>query len=171
MITYRRRRARLTIMIRTTLAIGASLYATAVHAKNDCKTIEDLDARIACFNRGPKPPANQPKKVAPKLDAFAVAKAAVSRKLTDPASARFSDLFQAAGPAGASVICGMVDVKNRAGAYAGAKAFIYLPAERLAVLMFNEVADPEPASYGLQAYCSYCANADHADAEIRTSCK
>jgi hypothetical protein len=140
--------------------------ASAAHAA-DCKAISDPAARLACFDSAPK----ATKKDAPKpvaADEFAAAKAAMSRKLTDPESARFTDLFKSNGTT--PVMCGMVNSKNRMGGYSGATGFVYIPSENLAVLMFNGEADPGPASYGLKAYCSNCAPDARGDDKIRSYC-
>jgi hypothetical protein len=141
--------------------------ASTAHAA-DCKAISDPAARLACFDSTPK----AAKKITPKpqgaADEFAAAKAAMSRKLTDPESARFTDLFKSSGAT--PVVCGMVNSKNRMGGYGGATGFVYIPPENLAVLMFNGEADPGPASYGLKAYCSNCAPDVRGDDKIRSYC-
>jgi hypothetical protein len=89
-----------------------------------------------------------------------VAKAAMQRKLTDPMSAQWLDLYKVGTPAG-EMVCGMVNSKNRMGGYSGATGFIYIPSISQAVLMFNGVADPEPEEAGLRNYCIYCADDPH----------
>ena len=49
------------------------------------------------------------------------AEAAVSRNLLDPSSARFSEVRIVAGPGGTSLVCGMVNAKNKFGGYVGAQ--------------------------------------------------
>jgi hypothetical protein len=140
--------------------------ASTAHAA-DCKAISDPAARLACFDSPPKAmKKNAPKP--PAADEFAAAKAAMSRKLTDPESARFTDLFKSSGAT--PVVCGMVNSKNRMGGYGGATGFVYIPPENLAVLMFNGEADPGPASYGLKAYYSNCASDVRGDDKIRSFC-
>jgi hypothetical protein len=73
------------------VALASLLAAGAAHAA-DCKSISDPAARLACFAAAPKTAA---KKAAPKpMDEFGAATAAMARKLTDPESARFDDLFK-----------------------------------------------------------------------------
>jgi hypothetical protein len=149
------------------VALGVLLAAASTAHAADCKAISDPAARLTCFDSAPK----GAKKSAPKplaADEFAAAKAAMSRKLTDPESARFTDLFKSSGAT--PVVCGMVNSKNRMGGYAGATGFVYIPAENLAVLMFNGEGDPGPASYGLKAYCSNCAPDARGDDKIRSFC-
>ncbi len=52
------------------------------------------------------------------------AKHNVWKKLNDPDSARFSDIF-AVEKAGVKVVCGWVNAKNRYGGYEGRKPFLY----------------------------------------------
>lgn len=149
------------------VACGSSARAA------DCKSIADAQARLACFDKAPPPaPAKKPAastKAASSVDPFAVAKAALLRKLTDPGSAQWMDLYKVASPSG-ELVCGMVNAKNRMGGYNGATAFVYIPAMSQAVLMFNGVADPEPAEAGLRNYCIYCADNPRADPKVRPHC-
>lgn len=90
----------------------------------DCKSIADAQARLACFDKSAKAPKAAIKK--PPTDEFADAVAALVRKLTDPESARFTDLFKVSTPDEGEVTCGMVNSKNRMGGYAGARG-LHLP--------------------------------------------
>jgi hypothetical protein len=102
------------------VALALLVCASTAHAA-DCKAISDPAARLACFESTPK----ATKKSAPKspaADEFAAAKAAMSRKLTDPESARFTDPFNSNGTT--PVMCGMVNSKNRMGGYSGATGFV-----------------------------------------------
>jgi hypothetical protein len=69
-------------MLRIVLMFAAMSCCTAAHAQ-DCRAIQDSKARLDCFDKGttPKAPA---KKAATAPDEFADAKAAMSKKLTDP---------------------------------------------------------------------------------------
>jgi hypothetical protein len=149
------------------VALALLLAAASTAHAADCKAISDPTARLACFDNTPKAAKKSTPKP-PAVDEFAAAKATMSRKLTDPESARFTDLFKSGGTA--PVVCGMVNSKNRMGGYGGATGFVYIPAENLAVLMFNGEADPGPASYGLKAYCSNCAPDARGNDKIRSYC-
>jgi hypothetical protein len=74
--------------------------------------ISDPTARLACFDAPPKAAA---RKATPKPpDEFAAAKAAMTRKLTDPESARFDQLFKVTTDNGEAV-CSLANSKNRMG--------------------------------------------------------
>lgn len=59
------------------------------------------------------------------------ARAAVTRLLLDPASAKF-DVMRSVQVEGAKYVCGSVNAKDRSGAYAGNKAFVYTVANDFA---------------------------------------
>jgi hypothetical protein len=67
---------------------------------------------------------------------FAAAKAAMTRKLTDPESARFDQLFKVTTDNGEAV-CGLVNSKNRMGGYTGATGFIFEKTSNRATLIFS----------------------------------
>lgn len=56
-------------------------------------------------------------------DPFAAARAAVVASLKDPDSARFGSFSHGKG----SAVCGLVNARNAAGGYTGARAFVYSP--------------------------------------------
>jgi hypothetical protein len=61
------------------------------------------------------------------------ARAAVTKNLKDPASARFEGLVKRPG-----AVCGFVNAKNSMGGYTGRQMFVYLPSENRAwVLEIN----------------------------------
>jgi hypothetical protein len=133
----------------------------------DCSAIQDARARLACYDAASK--SRAAKKPAP--DEFAPAKQAMLRKLSDPDSARWADLFHVdGGAADGAIICGKVNSKNQMGGYAGMTGFVYLPQFDQSILMFNGVADPEWASLGLTAYCKYCAADPRGYDKIRPHC-
>jgi hypothetical protein len=84
----------------------------------DCKTVTDPQERLACFDAAVKPAPAKPaaaaakKTVAPRPDEFAAAKAAMIRKLTDPDSAKWTDLFRVNSPEDGPIVCGMVNAKT-----------------------------------------------------------
>jgi hypothetical protein len=121
------------------IVMVASLLAPAAHAA-DCKSISDPAARLACFDAAPKTTAKKPTPKPP--DEFAAAKAATQRKLTDPESARFEDLFKVSTDQGEAV-CGLVNSKNRMGGYAGNTGFIFEKTLNRATLMFSGGSDPD----------------------------
>lgn len=136
----------------------------------DCKSIADAAARLACFDKAASAPAAKKQFTKPAaIDPFADAKAAVLRKLNDPGSAQWIDLYRVQSPSG-ELVCGMVNAKNRMGGYNGATGFVYIPAISQAVLMFNGVADPVPAETGLRNYCIYCADDQRADQKVKPHC-
>jgi hypothetical protein len=91
----------------------------------------------------------------------------MARKLTDPESARFDDLFRVQSDSGEAV-CGMVNSKNRMGGYVGATGFIYEKNLNRATLMFSGGNDPDytPAA----AYCIYCTAGSRGDRNIIDHC-
>jgi hypothetical protein len=150
------------------LVVSAALLLAASTAQAaDCKSISDPAARLACFDAAPKPAA---KKAAPKpADEFSAAKAAMARKLTDPESARFDDLFKVQTDSGEAV-CGMVNSKNRMGGYVGPTGFIYEKSLNRATLMFSGGSDPDYTGAAAAAYCVYCAGAGRGDRNIADHC-
>jgi hypothetical protein len=150
------------------MVVLAFLQAAAPTAQaTDCKAISDPAARLACFDAPPKAAA---KKAAPKpLDEFAAAKAAMTRKLTDPESARFDQLFKVMTDNG-EAICGLVNSKNRMGGYTGATGFIFEKTSNRATLMFSGDSDPDYTGQAAAAYCVYCADAGRGDRNIVDHC-
>jgi hypothetical protein len=145
------------------LLIGGASTANAV----DCKGISDPAARLACFDAPPKTAA---KKALPKpSDEFAAAKAAMMRKLTDPESARFDEMFKVATDNG-EAICGLVNSKNRMGGYTGNTGFIFEKSLNRATLMFSGASDPDYTGQAAAAYCAYCTDAGRGDRNIADFC-
>jgi hypothetical protein len=157
-------------MIKIAIALTALLWAATANAA-DCATIQDPTARLACFDSVQKAALKAAvKKPAPKADDFGSAKAAMTRKLTDPESARFTDLFKVATPDEGEVICGMVNSKNQMGGYTGATGFIFHKNLNRATLMMSGGTDPEYRGEAAASYCVYCANDPRGDANFVTHC-
>jgi hypothetical protein len=93
----------------------------------DCQSIQDPQARLACYDKGAK--SKQPTKKTKATDEFAAAKQAMLKKLVDPESARWGDFWHGQGTSG-PVVCGFVNAKNRMGGYNGMRGFVYVPASR-----------------------------------------
>lgn len=134
----------------------------------DCKSIADPAARLACFDKPAKAPVQKTKK-AVVTDEFAEVKAFISRKLTDPESARFEDLFKVQSDRGEAV-CGLVNAKNRMGGYAGAAGFIYEKSSRTGTIMFSGGSDPDYSGPQAAAYCVYCTPSGRGDRNIVEHC-
>ena len=80
------------------------------------------------------------------------ARAAVSRTLKDPSSARFEDVAARPG-----AVCGFVNAKNSMGGYAGRMLFVYVAADRAAyVLDPSSQAGPNWAAKAIAAYQGHC---------------
>jgi hypothetical protein len=133
----------------------------------DCTSIADTQARLSCFDKAAKSPKAIKK---PPTDEFADAKTALARKLTDPESARFTDLFNVSTPDEGDVVCGMVNSKNRIGGYAGARGFIFPNRQHLATLMLSGGSDPDYRGENAASYCVYCANDPRGDREFSIHC-
>ena len=71
--------------------------------------------------------AELPAMITPQGQLFAQAKAAVTPMLIDPYSAKFEAFREVDTPYGTAV-CGLVNAKNRMGAYIGRSRFVYLAA-------------------------------------------
>jgi hypothetical protein len=139
-------------------------------ASQDCKVIQEPTARLACFDKGPTPKAT-PKQAAKKpADEFAEAKAAMSRKLVDPESVRFTDIFSVSTPEEGPIVCGMLNSKNQMGGYTGARGFIYQPRSKLATLMLSGASDSDYKGQNAATYCVYCATDPRGDRDFSTHC-
>lgn len=149
--------------------IGLFCFSTLACAE-DCRAIQDAAARLACFDRPApiKPVAAKPKK-SPAVDEFATAKAFIQRKLADPDSARFDDLFKVQTGRG-DAICGLVNSKNRMGGYAGAAGFIFEKASGTGTIMFSGGSDPDYSGAQAAAYCIYCTPDGRGDRNILDHC-
>lgn len=93
-----------------------ALLAVCANSANaaDCKSIADPQARLACFDR---PVAQKPHSVKNVVAApeFTAAKGVIERKLKDPMSAQWADLFKVKTKEG-EFVCGAVNSKNSYGA-------------------------------------------------------
>lgn len=143
------------------LAISAAAHA------DDCKAIQDPAARLACFDRPGKPAVAKAKK--PAVDEFAEAKDIVRKKLSDPESARFDDLFKVQGDHGETV-CGMVNSKNKMGGYVGATGFIFEKNIQSATIMMSGDSDPNYTANKAATYCLYCMPAGRGDRTMVEFC-
>ncbi|MET3907096.1 hypothetical protein ABID59_001427 [Bradyrhizobium sp. S3.3.6] len=156
-------------MLRFMAAIIALLCGSAANAA-ECKSIPDAAARLACYDAAPKttPKASTAKK--PPADEFADAKAALIRKLKDPESARFTDLFKVSTTGEGDVVCGMVNSKNSMGGYAGARGFIFQRRQNLATMMLSGASDPDYRGENAAAYCVHCTPDARADRDFSSYC-
>jgi hypothetical protein len=105
-------------------AVLVCLLSLGAHAAaQDCKTIKDPAARLACFDKA------QPAKG----DAFAATKSAVAKNLKDPASAQFTNMARSMRPNAkgtpTDTVCGSVNAKNSFGGYTGARPFVHFVAD------------------------------------------
>lgn len=136
----------------------------------DCKAIPDAAARLACFDKQPtKPAVPKVKKAAPAVDDFADAKAAIKRKLTDPESAQFTELFKVQ-PRNGEAVCGLVNSKNRMGGYVGARGFFFDQVSKTGTIMFSGGEDPQYSGPQAAAYCVYCTTTGRGDPNIGSHC-
>lgn len=68
-------------------------------------------------------------------DHFDIAKAAVTERLKDPESARFTGLQMSAD---GKVVCGKVNAKNSYGGYVGPQPFRYFVEKKMAIIVDRE---------------------------------
>lgn len=146
-------------------ALAASYPSSAI--AQDCKRISDPTARLACFDRGAAKLPRAAKSRA--VDSFADAKAAILRKLKDPSSAQWRDLFTVAGPSG-PLICGAVNSKNSMGGYVGFSGFIYEPSIRRGTIMMSGRSDPEYTMTASALYCTYCIPDPRSEKAVAPHC-
>jgi hypothetical protein len=156
--------------IKTVLIAGIFFGFASAAAAEDCKTLADPAARLACFDKPPKALAKAAKKATPK-DEFFTAKALLQKKMIDPESARFSEMFkiQAAGGEG-DIYCGLVNSKNRMGGYAGNAGFIYEKNLNRATIMATGDSDPDYSMQAAAAYCVHCAPDPRSDRSFNSFC-
>jgi hypothetical protein len=142
------------------LIVLISLSSSAI--AEECKSIADSAARLACFDAlSSKPKAKTPlaKASGPKqIDDIAMAKRAVVRDLKDPASAQFGEVYRGPGAPGYAVVCGGVNAKNSYGGYTGMTAFVYKPEKDLAIILNAGGPDPSSVLEGLDLYKFNCAD-------------
>lgn len=143
-----------------------AVASTAANAA-DCKSITDPQARLACFDKATKAP---PKAKKAHVDDYGAAKEAMARKLNDPTSAQWRDLFTVKTPDLGEVVCGMVNSKNRMGGYVGFTGFIYEKNIRRATMMFSGREDPDYSGAAAASYCVYCASDARGDRNIESHC-
>lgn len=136
----------------------------------DCRSITDPTARLTCFDKAPPAAAKTAKKPAAAVDAFAPAKVLLQRKMVDPESARFTDLFKVQTSSEGDVVCGIVNSKNRMGGYVGGKGFIFEPRLSRATIMATGDSDPDYSLQAAAAYCVHCAPDPRSDRTFTTYC-
>lgn len=141
----------------------------ALALAEDCKAIQDATARLACFDKPPPKAATPKAKKAAAIDDFADAKAAIKRKLTDPESAQFTEMFKVQAQRG-DAVCGLVNSKNRMGGYAGVAGFFYDRISRTGTIMFSGGSDPEYSGPQAAAYCVFCTTTGRGDPNIGDHC-
>lgn len=151
--------------IATALALLAACTTSALAA--DCKSITDAQSRLACFDKATKPP---PKAKKARGDEYGPAKEAMARKLNDPTSAQWRDLFTVKTPDIGDVVCGMVNSKNRMGGYVGFTGFIFEKNRGRATMMFSGREDPDYSGAAAASYCVYCATDPRGDRNIESHC-
>jgi hypothetical protein len=81
--------------------------------------------------------------------AIGAAEAYITGTLSDPESAKFDSVIAVKAPNGKTVVCGLVNAKNKFGGYVGRKAFYYD-----GTIGVGEIADPMFA--GLFDSYKYC---------------
>ncbi|UPT89850.1 hypothetical protein HAP41_0000013300 [Bradyrhizobium barranii subsp. apii] len=136
----------------STLALLAACANSANAA--DCKSIADPQARLACFDR---PVAQKPHGVKNVVASpeFTAAKAVIERKLKDPMSAQWADLFKVKTKEG-EFVCGAVNSKNSYGGYVGSRGFIFDVRFNTATIMLSGASDPDYSGEDAARYCLYC---------------
>jgi hypothetical protein len=134
------------VMLTAAVSMGVFSVTNAFAQQLDCKSIQDPQARLACFDKLTSQTKSTSKKAAPKEDAVITqAKAAVAKKLKDPTSPLFTELKRAKRPnlKGDLVdsVCGFVNAKNSYGGYSGAKPFYYDTRDDSVALVDGSSAD------------------------------
>jgi hypothetical protein len=147
--------------------IGLLALSSAAHA-DDCKAIQDAALRLTCFDKNSVPKARA-KKVTIDVDEFAAAKAVVERKLKDPLSAQWTNLFKTKTKEG-EFICGAINSKNSYGGYVGARGFIFDSRFNTATIMFSGDSDPEYSGEDAARYCLYCLPDARSEKSIGEHC-
>ena len=134
------------VMLAAALSMGVVSATNAFAQQSDCKSIQDPQARLACFDKLATKTKATTKKTASKEDVVITqAKAAVAKKLKDPTSPLFTELKRANRPnlKGELVdsVCGFVNAKNSYGGYVGAKPFFYDTRDGSVALVDGSSAD------------------------------
>lgn len=147
-------------------ALAASYPSSAI--AQDCKRISDPTARLACFDKGGA--VRSPKAAKPRAaDPFSDAKAAILRKLKDPGSAQWRDLFTVSGQGG-PLVCGSVNSKNAMGGYVGFRGFVYEPSIWRATIMLSGASDPEYTVAAAATFCTYCVPDPRSEKSVAPHC-
>lgn len=148
------------------MALSTSAYAA------DCKSITDAQARLACFD---KTSSAQKSHVAKSNGAvaspenFAAAKAIIERKLKDPMSAQWAELFKVKTKDG-EFVCGAVNSKNSYGGYVGSRGFIFDARFNTATIMLSGASDPDYSGEDAARYCLYCLPDPRSERSVAPYC-
>jgi hypothetical protein len=146
------------------IVVVMALAFSANGQPSDCSKIQDPTARLSCYDEATAAKRAKPK--SPAGDEFDRAKRAMLRKLTDPESARWGELFRS-GP----VVCGKVNSKNRMGGYVGMTGFVYFPTQDKAIKLYTGTSDPEYTYGAMVFYCKHCVNDPRgADYSVKEHC-
>lgn len=151
--------------MRIAVFITAMFFCSIARAE-DCKSIADPTARLACFDKSPAPKLHSKKL---DTDEFAVVKLAVARKLKDPIAAQWGAFFKASTKEG-EFVCGVVNSKNGYGGYAGARGFIFDARFNAATLMLSGDSDPEYRAEDAARYCLYCLPDPRSEKSVADYC-
>lgn len=150
-------------MLVTLLALA---WTTTAH----CKSITDPEARLACFDKASSTQKSHATKrthaVPPE---FALAKAAIERKLKDPTSAQWSELFEVQTNQG-GFVCGAVNAKNSYGGYVGSRGFVYDMRLNSATMMLSGDSDADYTVAGAARYCQYCLPDPRSEKSVAPYC-
>jgi hypothetical protein len=156
--------------MKTLALIAVALFSMSGGAQAaDCKALQDAAARLACFDKAPVASAPKAAKK-PAGDPFGPAKALLQRKMIDPESARFTDVYSFQTPNEGEIVCGLVNSKNRMGGYVGNKGFIYEKALNRATIMATGDSDPDYSMQAAAAYCVHCASDPRSDRSFISYC-
>jgi hypothetical protein len=86
----------------------------------------------------------------------------LSRKLTDPESARWGVFWNVTQRDGGPLVCGAVNAKNQMGGYIGMTGLTYEPKVDRAILLFSGRTDGD-AGIAISLYRTYCLSDPRAD--------
>jgi hypothetical protein len=140
--------------------------------QQDCKAIPDAAARLACFDKAPssqKPRVAKSNSAAVPAEDFTAAKAVIQRKLKDPMSAQWSELFKVKTKEG-EFVCGAVNSKNSYGGYVGSSGFIFDVRFNTATIMMSGATDPDYSGEDAARYCLYCLPDPRSEQSVAPHC-
>jgi hypothetical protein len=149
------------------IAVLALAWSEAAYAV-DCKSITDPQARLTCFDRaGPK--SHVAKSNSPAAEDFTAAKAVIERKLKDPMSVQWAELFKVKTKDG-EFVCGAVNSKNSYGGYVGSRGFIFDVRFNTATIMLSGASDPDYSGEDAARYCLYCLPDPRSEQSVAPYC-